>query len=251
MPDVALIIPCFNHAATLERAVASGLKQQALREIIIVSDCSSDVSWSLACSLSANEARVRAVRSPSNGGPAAARNLGVAQAQASHVAFLNADDELIADYFADALAMIAAAPGMRAVKPVQEFFDPVKGYLLPEHDPRYRAAVLGSVRGLVIEREAFLALGGFPTDPVIRGPFGGEGVAFMRVVMEHLQPLDRINHPCYRVWNCAGSYHEKFLANTRMTEDGKGRLSSSRCIPISNRAAPWPRQSKHICGRSG
>lgn len=218
--DVSLIIPCFNHAANLSRAVLSGLRQGRLREIIIVDDCSTDTSLAVAQSLADQDGRVRVVASECNGGPAAARNLGVRTAVGRYLAFLDADDELVVDYFPAALELMATHPGMRVVKPDQEFFDPIKGIILQSFDPRYRAAVLSSVTGLLIERETFLLLGGFPDDPVFRGPNGGEDVAFMEAAKEYCQPIGRIDQPCYRVWSQAGSHVDKFLANTRLTRDG-------------------------------
>lgn len=219
MPGVSLIIPCFNHAVTLARAVASGLNQGGLREIIIVDDHSADASPDLARALAAGNERIRTMRTERNIGPGGARNAGVQAARGSHVSFLDADDELMGDFLAEALAMMAARPDMRAVKPEEEFIDPVKGYILPVFDPRHQASVLSSVHGLVMERDSFLRLGGFPEDPVFRGPFGGEDVAFMQAVIAHFQPLGCIARPCYRVWSQAGSHVDRFLANTRLKGD--------------------------------
>jgi hypothetical protein len=60
-------------------------------------------------------------------------------------------------------------------------------------------------------------MGGFPQDPVFRGPAGGEDVAFMQAVMAHFQPIMRLERAGYRVWSQAGSHTDKFLSNTRLT----------------------------------
>lgn len=220
MKRISLVVPCHNHADSLARAVASGLRQDALAEILIVDDGSTDDSVTRARGLSALDARVRVIESPINRGPGAARNLGARHASGAYLCFLDADDELIGNFFAEALDMMARAADMRAIRPVQEYFDPVKGYVLPEFDPRHTSAALSSAAGLVIEKQAFFRLGGFPEDSVFRGEMGGEDVAFMQAVIEHLQPLGRIDHPCYRVWSSAGSHLDRFLANTRLTNDG-------------------------------
>lgn len=220
MPDVSLIIPCFNHAGSLHRAAASGLAQGRLREIIIVDDCSTDESFALATALASTDPRIRAIRVDYNMGPGAARNAGARIAEGSHLCFLDADDELLEDFFIDAFNLMAGQLEMRSVKGEMEFFDPIKGYILPNYDARYAAAVLSSSCGLVLERDAFSRLGGFPEDSVFRGPFGGEDVAFMQAVIEHFQPIGRIGRPCYRVWSQSGSHVDKFLANTRITETG-------------------------------
>lgn len=220
MASVSLIIPCHDHAGTLARAVASGLAQSALEEIVIVDDCSTDDSLATARQLAKENARIRVVQTPTNMGPGGARNAGVRAASGDYVSFLDADDELIGDLFGEALTMLAGRPEMRAVKGEMEFFDPVKGYILPEFDPRHKAAVLSSSCGMVVERELFLRIGGFPEDPAFRGPLGGEDVAFMEAVVRHFQPIGRIDRPCYRVWSHPGSHVDRFLAHTRLKDSG-------------------------------
>lgn len=219
MLSVSVIVPCFNHAETLARAVTSGLKQSHLEEIIIVDDQSTDGSLREGQRLANTDGRIRIVQTIVNMGPGGARNLGASLAKGSHICFLDADDELIDDFFGAVLLLLAAQPGMRVIKAEMAYFDPVKGSVLPSFDPRYRSIVLSSSCGMVMEREAFLALGGFSEDPVFRGPFGGEDVAFMQAVIAHYQPIGRLERPCYKVWSQAGSHLDKFLANTRIKGD--------------------------------
>lgn len=219
MPGVSLIIPCYNHATMLARAVVSGLAQSALLEIIIVDDHSTDASPDLAHKLAEGDARIRVMRTEHNMGPGGARNAGVRAARGSHVSFLDADDELLGDFFKDALELLEARPDMRVVKSEAEFFDPVKGYILPQYDPRHQSAILSSPWGLVIARDIFNRVGGFPEDQAFRGPRGGEDVVFMEAIIAHFQPIGRIERPCYRVWSQSGSHTDKFLANTRLKDD--------------------------------
>lgn len=219
MFSVSVIIPCFNHARTLKRAVASVLKQTHLAEIIIVEDHSTDDSLHEAMHLANIDQRIRVTQTTTNIGPGGARNQGVELAKGSHICFLDADDELLGDFFGRIPELQANQPEMRVVKGEMEYFDPVKGYILPSFDTRYRSVVLSSSCGMVLERTAFLVIGGFPEDPVFRGPFGGEDVAFMQAVIAHLQPIGRLEQACYKVWSNAGSHVDKFLANTRIKGD--------------------------------
>ena len=219
VPGTSLIIPCHNHADTVARAVDSGLRQSALQEILIVDDCSTDASARVCADLALRDSRIRVLTTEHNLGPGTARNYGVRAADASHVCFLDADDELLGDFFGDAHAIMSADPAVRLVKGDMEYFDPVKGYVLPSFDPRHKSATLSSCCGMVMERSLFLRLGGFPEDDIFRGPAGGEDVAFMNAVIEHLQPIGRIERPCYRVWSRGGSHLDKFLGNTRLKSD--------------------------------
>jgi glycosyltransferase involved in cell wall biosynthesis len=220
MIDVSIIVPCFNHAATLERAVVSALRQTGIKEVLVVDDASTDTSATLARTLCADDPRVRLLALERNSGPGAARNYGVAQATGKCIVFLDADDELMDDFVGNALQLFAQNQELIVAKCEVEFFDPVKGYILPVDDPRHASAILSSSCGMLMRREDFLRMGGFPEDPVFRGPAGGEDVAFIQAVMAHFQPIARIEQPGYRVWSRVGTHLDRFLATTRLTSSG-------------------------------
>jgi len=91
-PLVSAIIPTFNRAWALGRAIDSVLAQ-AYRplELIVVDDGSTDETPRLLAPLAA-QGLIRAIRQP-NRGVSAARNAGLAAARGSLVAFLDSDDE--------------------------------------------------------------------------------------------------------------------------------------------------------------
>lgn len=218
--SVSIIVPCFNHARTLVRAVASALQQSGVREVIVVDDASTDDGLEVARALAAQDQRVQVFPQQTNRGPSAARNRGVAQAAGQFICFLDADDELIGSFVGNALALFEKTPELIVAKCEVEFFDPIKGYILPADDPRHSSAILSSSCGMVMRREHYLRMGGFSEDPIFRGPAGGEDVAFMQAVMAHFQPIARIEQPGYKVWSQAGSHLDQFLASTRLTDTG-------------------------------
>ncbi|HEX7970413.1 MAG TPA: glycosyltransferase family 2 protein [Stellaceae bacterium] len=92
MPRVSIIVPVFNRAATVGRAIAS-VMAQTMRdwELIVVDDASED---DLAGALAAfPDRRLRVLRHERNRGAAAARNTGIGAASDPLIAFLDSDDE--------------------------------------------------------------------------------------------------------------------------------------------------------------
>lgn len=92
---VSVVIPCFNNATTIVRALTSVITQtQPPLEIIVVDDASTDDSrivlhrW-MDETVGVN---IRMVSLPDNRGAAAARNKGWEFAKGEYVAFLDADD---------------------------------------------------------------------------------------------------------------------------------------------------------------
>jgi glycosyltransferase involved in cell wall biosynthesis len=91
-PEVTVVMPVYNAAATLDATVASVVEQSFQRfELIAVDDGSGDESLSLLRAHAARDPRIR-VLSQANAGASAARNRGVESGCAPFVAFIDADD---------------------------------------------------------------------------------------------------------------------------------------------------------------
>ncbi|MGA3398215.1 MAG: glycosyltransferase family 2 protein [Acetobacteraceae bacterium] len=90
---VSVLVPAYNSAATLPRAVRSALSQD-LRdlEVLIIDDGSRDHTNPAARRLAAADSRVRPITLPRNRGKAFAMNTGVAAASGRWIAVLDADD---------------------------------------------------------------------------------------------------------------------------------------------------------------
>ena len=100
-PLISVIMPVYNGAFTLDRAVRSVLAQEfADWEIVAVDDGSTDETWQTLQRWAAADHRIRIVRSEENRGIAAARNAAIEIAQGSVLAFLDRDDEYYPDYLA-------------------------------------------------------------------------------------------------------------------------------------------------------
>jgi succinoglycan biosynthesis protein ExoO len=96
--SVSVVIPAYNVAACIERAVRSALDQSLPpAEVIVVDDGSTDSTPDVVSRLGKDDGRVRLLRQPVNGGPSAARNVGIKSAGGDWIAILDADDAFLGD----------------------------------------------------------------------------------------------------------------------------------------------------------
>lgn len=91
-PSVTILIPCYNGAPYLERALNSCLKQtyQNLK-ILIINDGSTDQSLAIIRSYLSQYQQIRLINQP-NQGIAAVRNQLIANANSDYGFFLDVDD---------------------------------------------------------------------------------------------------------------------------------------------------------------
>ncbi|MCQ4281322.1 glycosyltransferase [Pseudomonas stutzeri] len=96
-PDllVSVVIPAYNYAKTLSRAVESVIRQLSEHsELLVINDGSTDETPAVLAELQAMyPGRFRVIDKP-NGGASSARNLGIKKALGEYLVFLDADDEL-------------------------------------------------------------------------------------------------------------------------------------------------------------
>lgn len=104
-PEFSVVVPTHDRPAMLEAAVDSILSQTIEDiEVIVVDDCSTErVSLS-------GDPRIRVVRRDNRGGPAAARNSGVALATGRYLAFCDDDDLFTPDRLEITLEGLQRAP---------------------------------------------------------------------------------------------------------------------------------------------
>lgn len=93
MAKVSIISPIYNVAPYIGECIQS-LKAQRFQdfEVLFVDDHGTDRSIEVARAAVGDDARFRFIRMPQNGGPGAARNLGIELAQGEYVAFIDSDD---------------------------------------------------------------------------------------------------------------------------------------------------------------
>jgi glycosyltransferase involved in cell wall biosynthesis len=121
--QVSVVIPLFNSAGTLQRAINSVLRQSLQDyELLIVDDDSQDGSLALAQRLAVADRRISVIALPTNRGKSHAMNVAIARARGCWIAVLDADDW----YEPDRLAVLVGAgerSGAQLVADNQYFFD--------------------------------------------------------------------------------------------------------------------------------
>jgi glycosyltransferase involved in cell wall biosynthesis len=91
-PYVTVVIPAYNAAATIQRAVDSALAQTYRNfEIIVIDDGSRDATAEIVAAY--QSPLIQLLRLPRNQGESGAMNEGIAAAKGELIAFLDADDE--------------------------------------------------------------------------------------------------------------------------------------------------------------
>lgn len=112
---ISVVVPTYNYARYLHRALDSILGQWADDlELIIVDDGSTDNTAQIAQGYVSRFASVRYVYQD-NAGPAAARNHGISLAQGRFVLPVDSDDELINGAIAVLRAMVKATPHAQVI----------------------------------------------------------------------------------------------------------------------------------------
>jgi glycosyltransferase involved in cell wall biosynthesis len=181
-PDISVVLPTYNRQASVARAINSVLAQRAEEaggtasgleperfELIVVDDASQDGTADYLATLA--DPHIRVIRNARNGGPSAARNVGLAAAQAEIVAFLDSDDVYMAGRLAVPLDAFATDPALVCTLSSAVKRDP-KG-LREAHIPAVRLApeafawalicdlIPVEASSITVRRKAALAVGGF------------------------------------------------------------------------------------------
>ena len=135
MPKVSVIMPVYNKAAYVEKAIYSVLDQSMDDlELIVVNDGSTDRSLSIVQRIALRDNRVHVLDVP-NGGVSRARNIGLEHSSGEWIQFLDADDWLEPEYLTKAMQELQLNPAdilFSGFSMVDEQMTLVKEIALPE-----------------------------------------------------------------------------------------------------------------------
>jgi glycosyltransferase involved in cell wall biosynthesis len=108
-PTLSVVLPNYNHATLVGRALAALLRQErAADEIIVIDDGSTDDSVAVIERIAATAPAVRLLRNPSNIGVIAALQRGLQEARGAYVYFAASDDWVLPGFFKLALRRLEA-----------------------------------------------------------------------------------------------------------------------------------------------
>jgi glycosyltransferase involved in cell wall biosynthesis len=160
-PKVSIIIPCFNHGAFLEEALASVSAQTFTDyEVIIVNDGSTDQATNQLLERLASEGQQ--VLTTENRGPGAARNLAISASQGDFILPLDADDRIASCYLELAVEELNRHQEVRVVCGRVEFFGEKSGeWKQPDYSPARILLENMIVATSLFRREDWLRVGGF------------------------------------------------------------------------------------------
>ena len=174
-PAFSVVIPTYNRAQVVQRAIRSVLAQDFHDfEVIVVDDASSDDTAAVVTGM--GDPRIRLLRQATNGGVSRARNDGVAAARGEFVAFLDSDDA----WLPQMLGKLDRASRPKSGSPVDLIYTYYYKYHVRSGTvgvPLHLAPIEGDIFNdllsgywlltstMLVRRSAFLELGGF--DPSI------------------------------------------------------------------------------------
>jgi len=171
-PTVSVILPTYNRAHLIGRAIESVLNQTYQDfELIVVDDGSTDNTQEVMKAF--RDKRVRNIRHSRNTGAAAARNRGITASRGKYIAFQDSDDEWLSEKLRKQINVLNGSPSTvgyvysdmwRVDRNGGEQYWPsptiVQGKIINEQSLDYQVRRLG-IQTTLIKRECFKIVGIF------------------------------------------------------------------------------------------
>jgi glycosyltransferase involved in cell wall biosynthesis len=167
-PLVSVIIPTYNRAAMVTRAICSVLAQTyAQLECIVVDDASTDETPDAIRAIA--DPRLVYLRHAENRNASAARNTGIARARGAFLAFLDNDDEWLPTKIEKQIALLESSPTVGMVYCWMDYVY-ADGALARHYRPKLCGDIfvrvldrnrIGNSSTLVLRREVVDRVGGF------------------------------------------------------------------------------------------
>jgi glycosyltransferase involved in cell wall biosynthesis len=192
---ITVIIPAHNAAATLDQTLES-VRSQSYRdiEILAVDDGSGDETPSIVMRHAAADDRVRLI-SQANGGVAAARNRGIAEARGKLIAPIDADDLWASTKLEKQIATMAeGGPGVGLVYCWYAIIDAegfIKGIAKPTTSGKVLSCLcannfVGNASSPLMRKDVMLAAGAYSTQlRAVRAQGCEDWLLYLRIAEKH------------------------------------------------------------------
>jgi glycosyltransferase involved in cell wall biosynthesis len=171
---VTVIIPVYNRAKIINRAIESVLRQTFKQwRLLVIDDCSTDDTFAVVSAI--NDPRVQVLKTRQNSGAAAARNVGILNSTSPYIALLDSDDMYHPEFLMSSVRPIQATDdsygftytGVGDIKlySSNELVNrPV--WTIPDRFLKFRKPYLyqlqiGTAAGITLKREVFSKIGLF------------------------------------------------------------------------------------------
>jgi glycosyltransferase involved in cell wall biosynthesis len=190
----SIIIPTFNRARLISRAIESVIAQDFIEwEMIVIDDGSSDSTGDVVRTYSEFDMRIFYHYSE-NQGAAAARNLGCSFASGKYFTFLDSDDEYLPSHLSIRAEKIAAEPAIELLHGIAEVIG--DQFVADRNDPSKLVPISDCIIGgtFFIRRDLFKRLGGFTDMPY------SDDNDFFRRATEIGALIKKIEEPTYRYY---------------------------------------------------
>ncbi|MBR5130563.1 MAG: glycosyltransferase family 2 protein [Alphaproteobacteria bacterium] len=156
-PIVSVVLPTYNRAQLLPRAIESILNQEFQDfELIIVDDCSTDNTLELLKSYQEKSDKIIVIKHDTTQGVGSARNTGNDYARGKYIIILDSDDYALPNMLKDSVEFMIKHPSVDLGVPAKKaFYEKNPNKLFPWHYPVYNflnGNQLGNV-GNIFKRE--------------------------------------------------------------------------------------------------
>lgn len=203
MPQIAVIIPCYNAASFIARTV-SYLQVQTMQdfECFLVDDGSTDNTYQLISDIACSDHRFTAL-TQHNSGPGPARNSALDHVSAPVIAFMDSDDAILPNHLQlllngieDVDLLFTSALYLNATEPIPTTPAPIPDELLCTKDKNEIAQLIARHPGRVVWAAAFR------TDiirkhHIIFPPYAYEDTFFVYRYLLHVSSLRLTNQRSY------------------------------------------------------
>ncbi|HEX5446522.1 MAG TPA: glycosyltransferase [Pirellulales bacterium] len=177
--DLSVIMPTYNHAQYLPRALTALLSQSVCpAEVIVVNDNSPDNTPAILDEFARNDAALKVIHNEQNRGPNESVQIGLTRASANYVFVCASDDYVLPGFVEKSMGVLARHPQAGLCSSYFSIVDGVTGVIRPGvtgwcEEPRYfspaeieRLVGHTSIPGhtAIIKRSSYDAAGGFLPD---------------------------------------------------------------------------------------